>query len=503
MNVHLHQDLGREVTDLRAEYGERIAGRGAARSDQQCVRRARLREQPDRAVRPVDVFARDHRRAVHRLCQCAGVGARDRGRIDRALNHVRERVVGGARLLRVVVLLEVLEHLARDDRVGITALELLQELAVVELAAAADAEDAGDQARHRDGVGGRPVRRHLLERRVLRGQHRAVLVGERVLDVLIDAVGVVLESLLRERAVDAVLVVEAVDLRLELVDAGHRAAVVAGRAVVVAIHREIARARPQELGHPAAPDVAQDVHQEQAVFGGDVAGGEDPIVAAGGIDVRHVEVGVANHDDARASARRVLAQHVAGGHAERGVLVVVGEGLRRERGRAGQQPVVHQQLVDRVRGIVRRVPRAARAGRIGCRRADERHLHFLRRAEHALLPRRQDVQDLAGPVIVVGPVRLHLRLRGGSAREREHDAERPEAPSAIAGSRADEQGERHPVSFAREPAIAGRAWRTAAQQISLGHRVIRPSNHCTDRFDRALSGEARKCQAEAQALAER
>ncbi len=220
------------------------------------------------------------------------VGQRGRGRVDLAVVLVRERLVDdGGRGDRVVAHAELVECLRAALRAELL-LQVLQQVGVGDLAAAALAEDAADQAGDRDDVLHAPVLRDgLVTRGRVVGRQRGGI-GVRLGDVGVHARDVVLDHLLGQLALLAVLLRQPVDLR-------DRARLrVRGEQQLVVVHLlELAR-RAEERGEGALAVVAQHVHQEQPVLGLRVAGAERERLVGVAVDVRHV-VGVAVDRHAR------------------------------------------------------------------------------------------------------------------------------------------------------------------------------------------------------------
>ncbi len=168
------------------------------------------------------------------------------------------------------------------------------------------------------------------------------------------------------------------------------------------VERPVGRRAAGERRQLRAPEVAEDVHEEQTVLGGRVARAEHRPRAAGGVDVGHAEGGVA--DDRDVVARAVRALRAAVRDAEARVLEQPVERPRVERPRRAQQVAVHTELVVAVGGA----------------RAAGQERRELRPVGQAVRARRQDVADAAR---VVGSPRL--RLRGSDRRRRrERDGER-------------------------------------------------------------------------------
>ena len=147
---------------------------------------------------------------------------------------------------------------------------------------------------------GLPRLRHLLQRRVLGRQLRRV--GERLGDVLVHAVDVRLARRRRppgprrRRCASAcTCAVRSASLYGAIASCSRSIAMFAGDA-------------PRNSETPRAAEVAQHVHQEEAVLGGRVALREHRRVARRAEDVRHAEARVA--DDGDAGGRRVDALDV-------------------------------------------------------------------------------------------------------------------------------------------------------------------------------------------------
>src|SRR5439155_26809135 len=115
VDLELAQYLGREVSDLRTEDGDRIASRAARAADHEGVarmrRRAQERAQVDRHGTDGDLAEpgprRGQRTAVAEVGAGGGDGQRDGRRVDRPPAHVGERLVERGRRLRVVLRAEV------------------------------------------------------------------------------------------------------------------------------------------------------------------------------------------------------------------------------------------------------------------------------------------------------------------------------------------------------------------------------------------------------------
>ena len=123
----------------------------------------------------------------------AVVGQRGGGRVDLPVVLVRERLVGRRRRERVVRGAELLEGGRAVRRAEFLA-QVLQQVGVLHLDAAALAEDAADQPGDRDDVGHRPLLRQGLRRgRGVVGRQQA-RVGRRGVDVAVHAVDVVVDQ---------------------------------------------------------------------------------------------------------------------------------------------------------------------------------------------------------------------------------------------------------------------------------------------------------------------
>ena len=329
MDLELAQDLGREVSDLWTEDGDRIASRAARAADHERIarvrRRAQERAQVDRHRTDGDLAEpgprRGQRTAVAEVGAGGGDGHRDGLRVDRPPAHVGERLVERGRRLRVVLRAEV-----APDGVALRGAVALHERAIeeraVRLVAAADGEDGLHERRGRHDIGRPPGLRHLLQGRVLGRQE--VGVRERRLDVGIDPVDVGLAVghdllALRVGGIEGgrELGREPVDLLLQL------DLVVAGDARDRAVEGERAVRWAEEGGGLRAPDVSQHVHEEQAVLGSGIARGELGVRARVAEDVRRAK-GLVAHDDG-ARTRHLDALDLVGRHAEARILVEAAE----------------------------------------------------------------------------------------------------------------------------------------------------------------------------------
>ena len=143
----------------------------------------------------------------------------------------------------------------------------------------------------------------------------------------------------------------------------------------------------------AAAGVAQRVHHEEPVLGGDVAEPEHRGAARRRIDVRDAEGRVARDRQPLAVAGAVDARLVAGRNPEARVLEERADRLRAHAGRGAQQPLVHPELVV----VVAR----ARPGREEVRELEQAHA--------AVGAGRQDVLEAE---VVAFAVRTHIG-RGG------------------------------------------------------------------------------------------
>ena len=300
----------------------------------------------------------------------------------------RLRVLGGAQIAEEPVAAAAAEALA----------ERLEDLEVADLAAAALAEDAADERGGGDDVALVPVGGPLraAEGRVLAGHLRRV--EARLGDVGVDAGDVVADVALDLPAGLAVEVVEQVDLALEVgLGVGRdRPLLLVEVAVALRAAGEARELRP--------PDVAEGVHEEEAVLGGGVADAEHRPVAGGAVDVRDAE-GVA--DDRHVRARAVAALLPAL-DAEAGVLEEALEVRALQPRRGEDQVPVAVELV----GVVLR---------LGARGEEVEELREARRPVGA---RRQDVPEAA---VVVVPVRLGGRLGGGRHGGRQPGDQRGES----------------------------------------------------------------------------
>jgi hypothetical protein len=285
-----------------------------------------------------------------------------------------------------------------------------QEQGRVELAPAALAEDAADQAGRGDHVRDLPVLRAggPADRGVLARHPQRV--RARLGDVGVDAGDVVAHVLLQLRPGRAVHVVAEVVLALE-VGLG-----VGRQPPLVVVHGAVAGRAAREGGEPGAPGVAQHVHDEEAVLGAHVAQPEHRPGARLAVHVRDAEAGVAH--DGHVVAWRVGALGLPRLDAEARVLEVLREVLALQARRRVDEVGVHLQLVRGVPGA-RRV-RAVGGPARGTGGQEGRHVE---RAREPVRARREDVQEAAAVVraerldeAVVGaagqPGQLRSRGRG-------------------------------------------------------------------------------------------
>ena len=154
-------------------------------------------------------------------------------------------------------------------------------------------------------------------------------------------------------------------------------------------------AAAEEGGEFGAAGVAQHVHQEEAVLGAGVAGGEHRVGAGFAVDVGNAEGFVA--DDRRPRARFDRRFDFGGRDAEGGVLEVVRDLFFGQPRRAVDEVFVERLLVGRVRR----------------QRAEPPELEQLTEGVEPVLPGRQHVAEAAG---VICPIRFDgsaRRLREG------------------------------------------------------------------------------------------
>ena len=142
-----------------------------------------------------------------------------------------------------------------------------------------------------------------------------------------------------------------------------------------------------EAREAPAAGVAQRVHEEQAILGGDVAEAEHRAVARLAVHVRDAEALVAQDRDVR--ARGVAALDLAGGHAEARVLEVLRDARGLQPGRRVHEVAVHPELVAAVR-LLR--PGGEEGGEL----------------RDVVEPARARGEDVAEALAVVGLVRLRL-----------------------------------------------------------------------------------------------
>ena len=105
-------------------------------------------------------------------------------------------------------------------------------------------------------------------------------------------------------------------------------------------------ARAGQAGERPLGGAADSVHQEEALLGRRVTGGEHQVRALRGVDVRHAEAGVAIDGGAWIAGRMVRRTGAAGHRAEIRVLVEAVQVRRLQRERVGHDPDVEGLLVD-------------------------------------------------------------------------------------------------------------------------------------------------------------
>ena len=231
--------------------------------------------------------------------------------------------------------------------------ERAAQLHLVELVAAALAEDRAHEPRRRDDVGHLPRvgPERPADRRVLAGHLRDV--QARLVDVRVDARDVGGQVGLQLAALRAVELAEPVGLALQVCFGIGRLA------PLVLVHRAVARRAAREGAQPGAPAVAQDFDEEQPVLGGDVAQPEHRRDARRAVDVGHPVGAVAR--DRQALARTVRTRLVARRHAEARVLEELPEVAVGHPGGRAEQALVEGALVV----VVRRAPaRAEKRGEL-------------------------------------------------------------------------------------------------------------------------------------------
>ena len=261
--------------------------------------------------------------------------------------------------------------------------QVLQQVRVGDLAAAALAEDAADQAGDGDDVLHAPVLRDGLVagRRIVGGQRGGI--GVRLRDVGVHAGDVVLDHLLGELALLAVLLRQPVDLR-------DRARLrVRGEQQLVVVHLLELAGRAEERREGALAVVPQHVHEEQPVLGLRVPGAEGEGLVGVAVDVRHIVLVAVDRD---AGFRCLGAGDVGRFDAERLVVVVLAE-LR-----VGQVRVAVEQLLV----LAELVLAVRRAGAVGL------ELQRVGRIDQAVLTGRQDAHR-ASVGVVVGAVGVRRR----------------------------------------------------------------------------------------------
>ncbi len=436
VDVLLHQDLGGEVGDLRSHHRDRVPGAAVRGADEQRVRhRAREGEEAGTGVapRPLRVGGRvRHRAPDHGIDELHRARVRQRDRLERLLGRLRERLVRERRAVNrrggfgIVGCVDAVEggvaggvaapwrtararQLRRTWHVRALGTELARQILVqdrvVQLVAAAVAEDATDERRDRHDVFEREWLRSLRhqQRAVLGWHQQRVLLGRG--DIRVDAGDVVGRVAVDLSGVDRVRqpVVDLVDeilLRVGL----------AGPDALV--HADVCAAR--KLRERPLTGVAQRIDEEQPVFGGRPPDSEHQRGACIAVDVRHPELLVAH--DRHAWLGALAARDLPALHAERGVLEEVANLRGGDVGRRGREVGVHRQLVVVVRRpLVCGLP-----------------LDQLRGVDESVGPRRQDVAKASE---VIRPVGLRLAERDrrgtGSRAAREHDRQdrpSPEAP---------------------------------------------------------------------------
>jgi hypothetical protein len=218
-------------------------------------------------------------------------------------------------------------------------LRVLEQQRRVELAAAALAEDAADEARGGDHVRDLPVLGplRLPDRDVLAGHLQRIhaCLG----DVAVDAGHVVRHVVLELDTRSAVDLVREVVLALEVLLPVRRDLPLA---VVLSPVGGAAAGKRSEL---RATGVPQRVHREEAVLGADVAEPEHRRCARLAVDVRHAEGAVADDGHVVVARRRVDPLGAVLLHAERRVLEVLRDVGPAEPGGGVDQVAVHLQLV--------------------------------------------------------------------------------------------------------------------------------------------------------------
>ena len=364
------------------------------------VRRAQRDARHRRGCRRARTVTTTRRGALGATGEGALVGqCVERGVQRLGADVVREGLVGDrGRGDRVVLVVQVLVGLGPVGG-AVLALQVGQQVGVVDLGAAALAEDAADQAGDRDDVGVGPLLRHRrvgCSRDVV-GRQLARVGGDRV-DVGVDALDVGVDQRLGLRTLRAVPLRQGVDLGLRLGGGVRR------EQQLVVVHLLEVAAGAEERGERARAVVAQDVHQEEPVLGLRVAGPEPGRRVGVTVDVGHVVL-VAVDRDAR--SRGLGAGDVGRLDAERLVVEVVGElGVGQARG-AVEQVGVLRQLVGTRRG-----PGAVRL-----------ELERVGGVDQTVLPRWEHVHRLAVGVValaVVAPGASSPRGAGRTGRDRCH-----------------------------------------------------------------------------------
>jgi hypothetical protein len=377
----LDQDLRHEVAHLRPHHRDRVAAARLARGHEQRVRlvlvgedRARVEAECARAA------ALLRRRRDRRVLHAAGIGHREAAPCERAARLVREALAAhGVRRLGVVLRAEV-APVAPPLPLAESLHERLERLRRVQLAPAALAEDAADERGRGHHVGALPRLERDAQQRVL-GRLLA-RVDLRLGDVLVHARDVLAQVIAELHAALAVDLVRQVDLKLEV-------GLVVGRQLPLrAVHLAVGGGAADERRQLRAAGVAQHVHQEQAVLRRGVARAEQHVAARLAVDVRHAVALVAH--DRHAGARVDDRLDVLRLHPEGRVLEVVGDLIRRERGRRVQQVHVHVELVGEVRWPL--------PGRLEAREVDG--------VVEAVRARREHVAEATGVVLSVRERRL-------------------------------------------------------------------------------------------------
>jgi len=342
----LHEDLGREVADLRTHRGHRPpVGRELA-ADHHRVRlvgRERLAQAEQRAC------PRRERRRRRALLAGARAGGERIARLERAaVGHGVQAAPGPAWVVGRIAPLRHRERLRvlGFAQVAVRAPPALAEAVAerrlkqrVDLLAAVRHRELGDEQRGLGGrVGDRPALGLRAERGVLRGHLRGI--GVDLVDPRVDAVDVGLDVVVGALAVGAEAPRQRVELGRELL-VGE---VLVGQLLGVARRG----ARAEQAGQRSLRGASQGVHEEQALLGGRVARGEHQVVAVAGVDVRHAERLVA--EDLRARQRLGDRRDAARHRAEVGALVVAVEVLGGQVRRRRHHADVERLLVLEGRG---------------------------------------------------------------------------------------------------------------------------------------------------------